>query len=379
MLNIALVDNIETIGAETWQGLLQSCYPFGQFGFLHALEQTGCVGEASGWLPQHLVVRNPSNKIIACAPAYVKYHSWGEYIFDWAWAEAFQRAGRPYYPKLVCAIPFTPAWGPRLFGQLSTAELVEVQQWLEGHIEFEQLSSLHWLLPEAAASKQLSSRWAQRQTAQFHWFNHNFEDFDQFLATFNARKRKSLLRERRKVAEQGINLVRKCGAQISAEEWRVFYQCYHTTYLKRSGRAGYLNFEFFQRLSDVMADQLMMVIAQRGQETIAAALCFYDDQTLYGRYWGCLEEIECLHFEACYYQGIEFAIERGLSRFDPGAQGEHKIQRGFEPVAVYSNHYLKDADARSAINHFIAEESNQTQTYIKAARDFLPFKNADES
>ncbi|MDN3637950.1 GNAT family N-acetyltransferase [Simiduia curdlanivorans] len=379
MLNIELVDTIEAIGANTWQSLLRSRYPFGRYDFLHALEQAGCVGAASGWQPQYLVVRNPARQIIACAPLYLKQHSWGEYVFDWAWAEAFQRAGRPYYPKLVAAIPFTPAWGPRMFGQLTPAELLQVQQWLEQHVETEQLSSLHWLLPEAAASEQLSARWAQRQTAQFHWFNRSFNDFNEFLATFNARKRKSLLRERRKVMEQGVHLVRKSGADISAADWRLFYQCYHTTYLKRSGRAGYLNFDFFQRLGEVMAEQMMMVIAQRGEQTIATALCFFDDETLYGRYWGCLEEVECLHFEACYYQGIEFAIARGLKRFDPGAQGEHKIQRGFEPVAVYSNHYIKDTDARAAINHFIAEERNQTQAYLKAARDLLPYKNTDNA
>lgn len=373
MLNIRFIDSIRAIPADQWQTLLASRYPFLQHAFLQALEDSGCVAAESGWQPHHLLVYE-QDTLIAAAPLYLKSHSWGEYIFDWAWADAFQRAGRAYYPKLVCAVPFTPATGPRLLGEVSTQQRVAIQHLLEQTCEREQISSLHWLFSDSANAHKLAPRWPMRETVQFHWFNENFGTFNDFLQTFNARKRKSLLRERRRVAEQGITLSRKTGANITEHDWQVFYRCYHTTYLKHSGQGGYLNFPFFLALGQCLSEQLMMVTATHEGRTVAASLCFFDDQHLYGRYWGCVEEFECLHFEACYYQGIEFAIEKGLAHFDPGAQGEHKIQRGFRPIRVFSNHWIKDEDARKAIGRVIDQERAQTQQYLEAASTYLPFK-----
>ncbi|AFU99687.2 GNAT family N-acetyltransferase [Simiduia agarivorans] len=372
-MHCQFLTSIHDIPEAEWQTLLGSDYPFLQYAFLSALETSGCVGEGTGWHPHYLWVTE-AQVPVAAAPLFIKTDSWGEYVFDWAWADAFRRAGRAYYPKWVCAIPFTPASGPRLLGTLTAGHWPALQQQLEQQAHNNAISSLHWLLSGPDESAQLAPRWRQRQGTQFHWFNHGFKDFAGFLATFNARKRKSLLRERRKVAEAGITLTRKTGADITAADWEHFYACYRHTYAKRSGHAGYLNRAFFQTLSQSLAHQVMLVQAEREGQLIASALNFFDAHTLYGRYWGCLEEWDCLHFEACYYQGIEFAIEQKLTRFDPGAQGEHKIQRGFTPVPVVSNHWIKDADARAAIDQFIETERRHNEAYLKAAADLLPFR-----
>lgn len=372
-MHCQFLSSIHEVSSAQWQNLLGTDYPFLQYGFLSALETSGCVGEGTGWMPHYLWIEQ-NNTPVAAAPLYMKTDSWGEYVFDWAWADAFRRAGRAYYPKWVCAVPFTPASGPRLLGKLQAEQWPEIQQQLEHQAQREAVSSLHWLLPSLAESNQLADRWPQREGTQFHWFNQGFSDFSAFLASFNARKRKSLLRERRKVAEAGIQLLRKTGASITTADWDHFYACYRQTYAKRSGHGGYLNRAFFHCLSDTMADQALLVQAVREGQLIASALYFFDAHTLYGRYWGCLEEWDCLHFEACYYQGIEFAIERKLARFDPGAQGEHKIQRGFTPVPVFSNHWIKDSDARTAIAQFIRAEAEHNQAYLRAAAELLPFK-----
>lgn len=372
-MHCQFLSSIHDIPETQWQSLLASDYPFLQYAFLSALETTGCVGEGTGWQPHYLWIVQDQEPI-AAAPLFAKTDSWGEYVFDWAWADAFRRAGRAYYPKWVCAIPFTPATGPRLLGTLSNEQWPALQQELEREARKAAISSLHWLLPRPVESDQLAPRWQQREGTQFHWFNRGFRDFADFLASFNARKRKSLLRERRKVAEAGITFTRKSGPAISAADWDHFYACYRHTYAKRSGHAGYLNRAFFHSVRQSMAHQILLVQAERDGKLIASALNFFDSDTLYGRYWGCLEEWDCLHFEACYYQGIEFAIERKLARFDPGAQGEHKIQRGFTPVPVFSNHWIKDADARAAIEQFIQAERDHNAAYLQAATDLLPFK-----
>ncbi|UTA47977.1 GNAT family N-acetyltransferase [Simiduia sp. 21SJ11W-1] len=372
-LELEFIDSISQVDRDAWQALLGADYPFLQYDFLAALEQQGCVCAATGWQPHHLLIR-ASGALIGAAPLYLKQHSWGEYVFDWAWAQAYQNAGLNYYPKLLCSVPFTPATGPRLIGNLNAAQLTQLQALLEQHCQQLGASGIHWLLESADAARALSPRWALRETPQYHWFNNNYQNFDDFVATFASRKRKTLLRERRRVAEQGLRLTRHTGSDISAEQWRFFYHCYHTTYLKRSGQPGYLNLGFFEQLAQSLGEQILMVIAEQAGQPVAAALYFFDAHTLYGRYWGCLEEFDCLHFEACYYQGIEFAIERKLARFDSGAQGEHKIQRGFTPVAVYSNHWLAHEGGRAAVEAFIETESLQTRQYLQAAADYLPFK-----
>ena len=259
-MRFQFLPSISQIPARQWHQLLASDYPFLQHHFLLALEQSGCVGEGTGWLPRYLWVEQ-NGQPVAAAPLFTKTDSWGEYVFDWAWADAFRRAGRAYYPKLVCAVPFTPATGPRLLGD--PALLAELQPALEQWALEQGFSSLHWLFPDAQSSARLSPRWQQRHATQFHWFNQGFSRFEDFLARFNARKRKGLLRERRRVAEAGIRLERKSGQAISHGDWDHFYRCYQHTYQKRSGHGGYLNRNFFAHLGEQMADQVMMVVALR--------------------------------------------------------------------------------------------------------------------
>lgn len=381
MTEIRLIDSIHQISPDSWNRLWATDYPFIQHAFLAALEDSGCTCAKSGWAPSHLIVEN-QGQAIAAMPMYLKTHSYGEYVFDWAWADAYRRSGLNYYPKLVNAIPFTPATGPRL---ATTAEGGErnhitaaIAQFLSHHCQQHHISGWHSLFH----SQDDNALWQHQQLlsrigCQFHWHNQGFSQFDDFLATFNSRKRKSLRKERKQVLEAGVTLTRLTGKDISREDWDYFYAFYHTTYLKRSGNSGYLNREFFQAIADNMADQILMVKAERQGHIIAAALCFFDQQHLFGRYWGCREEVAGLHFEACYYQGIEFAIERGIQVFDPGAQGEHKIQRGFEPTLTYSGHWLSDSRFYAAVEDFLQREAISIQTYRRDCESYLPFKSTN--
>ncbi|NHO85874.1 N-acetyltransferase [Pseudoteredinibacter isoporae] len=379
--------SIESIDREHWQALWASDYPFVQYDFLLALEQSGSVSKASGWIPHHLLIWSgevPEEKgeLILAMPLYIKSHSYGEYVFDWAWADAYHRYGRDYYPKLLNAIPFTPATGPRfalkegldaeLFSEILIGQLKEESQRLGA-------SSFHSLFPKAKQLELLENNRdiLQRDAVQFHWMNDNYIDFDDFLSTFKSRKRKSLKSERRKVTQQGVEMRRVEGVDITDEQWHQFYHCYHLTYLKRSGRQGYLNREFFQRLAESCRESVMMVQAFYDGQMVAGALYFKDSQTLFGRYWGCLDQFDALHFEACYYQGIEYAIENQLKKFDPGAQGEHKIQRGFIPSFVHSLHWIAADEFRPAIADFLNQEKEHIQMYQKDAETYLPFKEVD--
>lgn len=385
MPEFRLIDSIHEVSPTDWDGLFDQAskgqnarYPFIRHGFLAALEDSGCTQTDTGWTPKHLLIHE-GDRLIGAMPLYLKAHSYGEYVFDWAWADAYQRNGLNYYPKLLSAIPFTPASGPRL----ALADGIDPQPMFEVVSEFLSQACLthHWsgwhCLFYPAQQQPL---WRPQQTlarvgCQFHWFNRNYRDFDDFLDTFNSRKRKSVRRERRGVSEAGVTLTRLVGDQISDDDWDRFYYFYHTTYLKRSGNTGYLNREFFEAIARNLGEQILMVKAEQEGDTIAAALCFFNDTHLYGRYWGCLEEIPGLHFEACYYQGIEFAIERGIQVFDPGAQGEHKIQRGFEPTLTYSQHWLADDRFHAAVADFLQRETPGVEAYREDCAGYLPFKN----
>jgi len=368
--------SIDQIDADVWNAICASDYPFLRHEFLAALEHSGSVGGKSGWKTYHLAAYQ-NGELVAVMPLYIKTHSYGEYVFDWAWADAYRRYDVPYYPKLLTAIPFTPASGPRLCtvpninkSELITAIVNDIQDQTNGG----QFSSWHLLFPK---SEELES-WQQtelrpRAGCQFHWFNRDYQNFDDFLSAFTSRKRKSIKRERRRVAEQGITLGSLTGDQISDLHIRNFYIFYQATYMKR-GQQGYLTLEFFLQLRAKMADQLVLVIAEKDGEPVAAALCLRDANTLYGRYWGCLEEYECLHFETCFYQGIEFCIANGIKRFDPGAQGEHKILRGFEPVKTWSLHWVEHEGFREAIDRFLGQEKLGMAQYQEQITDMLPFK-----
>ena len=367
------------IAASDWNAVAGIDYPFGRHEFLYGLEQTGCASADTGWQPCHLLLRDEVG-ILAVMPTYLKSHSYGEYVFDWSWADAWQRSGLDYYPKLVSAIPFTPATGPRLSTRPGTDQAMAWDAALGAIRQFahrQGISSWHLLFPEEAVASHLLRAGVHRRTAtQFHWYNEGYTCFEDFLAGFTSRKRKSLRRERARVAEQGLTLKTLCGAEIGQEQWLQFHRFYQQTYAKRSGHGGYLTREFFTETAPHLGDQVVMVLACLEQRPVAGALYFRSNDTLYGRYWGCEREYDCLHFEACYYQGIEYCIAEGLRRFDPGAQGEHKIQRGFRPVPTWSNHWIADPRLSAAVGEFTRSEAQHNEAYLREASTLLPFREA---
>ena len=376
-MKVKFLKSINEVAAEDWNAITGSDYPFTSYEFLHALETSGATCNETGWIVHHALVYH-KQQWVAVMPLYLKYHSYGEYVFDFQWAEAYQSHGYDYYPKLISAIPFTPATGPRLCVRSGFQKKVILESLIKAIKEYscaEKISSWHCLFPNENDSGELESlNISQRTGVQFHWFNNNYQRFDDFLLDFNSRKRKNLKKERKKVVEQHLKIERLEGSQISDEIWQRFYHFYQLTYVKRSGHGGYLGIEFFIELGKRMPEHLMMVLAKKNDQIIAAALNLKDSTTLYGCYWGCYEEYDFLHFEACYYQGIEYCIEQGLERFDPGAQGEHKIQRGFRPVYTYSNHFIKDERFQLAINSFLKEEKTYISQYYQDAKNYLPFK-----
>ena len=374
------LDSIAKISPDNWNKLVGSDYPFLQYEFLFALEKSGCTTAQSGWKPHHLLVKNNTNKIIALMPLYLKNNSMGEYVFDWSWADAYYQHGVEYYPKLVTSVPFTPSAGPRICidPSESNEELVSyIVNCIKREAELLNCSSWHILFPDKDVSDSLSKLdLPQRQGCQYQWFNKSYTDFDNFLAGFASRKRKNLKKERKKVQENNIQFEWLEGNDISIEQWQCFYKFYQNTYLVR-GRPAYLSLAFFLEIARLMPHQILLVLAKKDDAYIAGALSFKDERSLYGRYWGCDEEWQFLHFETCYYQGIEYCIKHNLQKFDSGAQGEHKIQRGFEPVLTYSNHWISHPEFSAAINQFINEEKNHLSQYQKLATKHLPFKKTE--
>jgi uncharacterized protein len=375
-MQISQIASISEVNSESWNSLVGDGYPFMRHEFLLALEDSGCVSEQTGWQPKHILVFD-NNALIAAMPVYLKTHSRGEYVFDNQWAYAYEQNGVRYYPKWLTAIPFTPCQGLRI----AINDRADQQQVTELLIDFiktqseqDSISSWHCLFP---VGEQLESfralGLAIREGVQFQWFNKNYQTFDEFLSTLNASKRKMLKRERRKIIEQGIEMVQLSGGEVSEYQWQVFYDFYQMTYLKH-GTRPYLNLDFFLSCAATMSDNLLLVFALKDGAYVGAALSFVGGDTLYGRYWGCLEEYNVLHFEACYYQGLDYCIAKGLKRFDSGAQGEHKIARGFEPVTTYSAHWFQDERFAKAIGQFLLREKNAVQFYKDDATKYLPFK-----
>lgn len=374
-MKVKQINSMAQVNGEDWNRLAGDAYPFLRHEFLLALEQSGSVCEQTGWLPAHLLVMD-EDKLVAFMPLYLKQHSYGEYVFDHQWAQAYQQQGIHYYPKWLTAIPLTPCQGTRIIH--AAIDPLEVAQLLLTFIKqlSEQLgiSSWHCLFPDRQQVELFRSLGLSiREGVQFHWFNQDYRDFNDFLHSLNASKRKMLKRERRRVSEQGVRMLRIAGQDVSELQWQTFFRFYTMTYLKR-GAQPYLNLAFFQQIAATMGEQLLLVLAIKGDDTIAAALSFVGQDTLYGRYWGCYEQYNSLHFEACYYQGLDYCIERGLKRFDSGAQGEHKISRGFEPITTYSAHWIKDAQFAKAIEHFLTREQKAVQHYKQDAAAYLPFK-----
>ncbi|MDO8906911.1 MAG: GNAT family N-acetyltransferase [Pseudohongiella sp.] len=381
-LEIQLGLSIKDIEPHAWNSLVCGQSPFVQHGFLLALEQSGSVSAKTGWEPCHIAVYQ-QGCLVAAMPLYIKHHSYGEYVFDWAWADAYRRNGLAYYPKLLTAIPFTPSQSPRLLTQDRTLPIrlaAPIFEAVKAYGEKIGASSWHVLFPDHGTAEVLDTTdLIRREACQFHWNNKNFRSFDDFLATCNSRKRKNLKKERSDVAQQGFRFERLIGAQITAEIWDQFYVFYQNTYQVR-GQYGYLTREFFTALHASMPAQvfLIMVSHQDRSGYVAGAMFLKDDTTLYGRYWGCEQDYQNLHFETCYYQGIDICIAEKLQRFDAGAQGEHKLRRGFEPVITCSYHWISHPQFSKAIRDYCEEERSHTEAYKQAAREQLPFK-ADNS
>lgn len=377
-LRFEFISSIAQIPALDWDRLTTMHGPLLQHSFLVALEESGSVGEQTGWQSQHLLIYQKQS-LIGILPLYIKTHSYGEYVFDFAWAEAYHRNGLNYYPKLISAIPFTPVSGPRLLlaAHIRVDEVINrLCTALKTRITDLGLSSIHWLFVETATSDLLNKQGLlQRKSVQFQWYNRGYQNFEDFLARFTSRKRKSLRKERAKVCAAGLSVLRFKGKDISLDHMDFFFSCYQQTYVKRSGHGGYLTHSFFRQLLTTMAEHLLLVIAFRNDQPIAAAFYLYDQRQLCGRYWGALEEFDGLHFECCYYQGIEFCIEQGIASFNPGTQGEHKIMRGFEPIYCYSNHYLIEPVFHQTVERFLQQERPQIARYKLQAEGLLPFKS----
>lgn len=375
LMKIRQLAAIEEVPAEQWDGLLTNDYPFIRHAFLAALEASGSVGVEQGWEPAHLLVVNADNSLQAALPLYRKMHSYGEYVFDFQWAQAWERAGQDYYPKLLAAIPYSPVQGPRLSARCETSRDL-LLEYIDNNLLHKQSSGAHLLfnLGEENVSLQAAG-WVQRLGCQFHWFNRGYQHFDDFLAACNSRKRKNFRKERQAVEAQGISFQWLSGAQLTAQVWDRFYPFYAATYLKRD-QQPYLTPAFFRMLGDSMPDAIRLVFARHDDRDVAGAFFLADSNALYGRYWGCLEEYDRLHFETCFYQGMERCIAEGLARFDAGAQGEHKLIRGFEPVLTQSWHKLQEP-LHAAVADFLVREREGVQAYHLEARGYLPYRQAE--
>jgi predicted N-acyltransferase len=371
---------LSDIGQAAWDGLLalqDQPNPFLSFAFLDALHASGSAAADKGWQPQFIALYEDDGaggeRLAAALPLYVKGHSYGEYVFDWAWADAYARNGLDYYPKLLAAIPFTPVTGPRLLARddAGRAALVDVLRAVQEQSDF---SSTHVLFPPEQQAQQLADAgFLLRSGVQFHWENADYASFDDFLATLEQKKRKNIRAERRKVREAGVLLRRVRGRDATDDDWRFFNRCYRHTYAEHHS-TPYLNLDFFRRIGAAMPDNLLLVLAERDGVPIAASLVVHDATTLYGRYWGALEHVACLHFETAYYQPLEFCIEQKIQVFEGGAQGEHKMARGFLPTRTWSAHWLKQPAFADAVGQFLERETGGIDDYIDELNDRSPFK-----
>ena len=379
-LEVKLVQGIEQLDAADWDACAGADQPFLSHAFLRSLEASGSACRETGWLPLHVVVE-AGGRLLGCAPMYLKSHSYGEYVFDWGWANAYERAGGRYYPKLQVAVPFTPVPGPRLL--LAPGAGPEIRaalaKGLVGAAEQLGVSSLHVTFCERAEREALADQGLlRRQGVQYHWHNRGYSSFDDFLATLKSSKRKTIRKERARIAEQGLALEILTGDALTPAIWDTFYPFYRSTVDKRWGGA-YLRKAFFRRLGDTLADRVVLVMARHGSRYVGGALNLLGADTLYGRIWGCRQQFEFLHFEACYYQAIDFAIAHGLARVEAGAQGPHKLQRGYEPVPTYSAHWIRDPGFRDAVEHFLAQERLEMTCELDQLRELLPYRHEQES
>jgi predicted N-acyltransferase len=372
------VDALEAWLRPAWDALVKDSAPDAVLvssNYLATLEDTRCVGDNTGWTPRHLLLWDEKNQLAAACPLYVKTHSYGEYVFDWAWADAYHRHNLSYYPKYLCALPFTPVSGARLLARNEAARL-ELAKTLVKVTQNNEMSSCHVLLPDALSALALQSAgFMQRKGVQFHWLNQQYQDFEHFLEGLTQPKRKKIRTERRKTQEAGIRFEWKDGHTATQADWAFFYRCYANTYTAHHS-TPYLNEEFFKLLAQRMPNGVLLCIGMRGSQAVAASFFIRSDNRLFGRYWGTTEYIACLHFEACYYQPIQYAIENNIPVFEGGAQGEHKIARGLQPMQTTSWHWLAHPAFNNAIEQFLQRESGGMDEYLDDLNERLPFKAA---
>ena len=379
---VTLTNSINDITKKEWDICAGIDNPFLSYDFMSSLEDSGSVGPETGWLPQHLLYRNSSKKLIGIVPLYLKGHSYGEYVFDWGWADAFERAGQKYFPKLLSAVPFTPVTCPKLCvcpGENKEQVHAVLASGLVSALTQLKVSSLHVNFSTEGDWNFLGeSGFLKRLGIQYHWHNDNYASFEGFLEKLSSRKRKAIRKERKAAAASGVKIRLLTGEEIKKRHWDAFYQFYVDTSDRKWGSA-YLNREFFDILGERMADKVLLVMAEYDETLVGGALNFIGTDTLYGRNWGCLADFKFLHFEACYYRAIDFAIERGLSRVEAGAQGHHKLQRGYTPTLTYSNHFILDAQFREAVADFLKREGRHVLLEKTELEKQSPFRKIEKN
>jgi predicted N-acyltransferase len=375
-LQVTVNDSMAAIDRDAWNRLANDDCPFLSHEFLNLAETSGCVSSRSGWQPRHLTL-NDGKRLRAAMPLYEKSNSWGEFVFDWAWANAYEQSGLSYYPKLVAAIPFTPAPGRRIL-LAEPGDLVAAKTLLAAGVDLaaeSNCSSLHVLFPAPEELELLrDAGFMVRKDCQFHWHNSDYTSFDDFLNTFTAAKRKKVRRDRRRVQENGIRIRRLRGTEIDASVWSRVYELISRTFLIR-GNAPYFNEAFFREIAVQIPTSVLVVLAEFENEIVAAAVFFESDTRLYGRYWGSDTHYDSLHFETCYYQGIDYCIETGKQVFEPGTQGEHKISRGFTPIPTWSAHWLAHSEFSAAIECYVDAEAQHVERYIETVAAHTPYKS----
>lgn len=376
-MEIHIQDSLDTIDREAWNTLNVDDDPFLLYEFLSALETTGCLGENHGWYPRYFTIRDENKTLLAACPAYIKTNSYGEFVFDWSWADAYRANGLDYYPKLVIGVPYTPATGRRLLvhPQANYPELAKMlAQAVRQYANDSHLSGVHWLFTDQRDTQTLEENgYRLRLGCQYHWQNRDYANFEEFLGECTAKRRKTMKRERRSVSEQDLHISVRSGDSLSGEEWRIVCDLYTSTFDRKWGEAS-LNLAFFETAGKTMGERFVIVFATFEEDIIACSVMLKSRDALFGRYWGCYREFRDLHFEACFYQGIEYCIRHKLKRFEPGAQGEHKIPRGFVPTKTWSAHQVFHFGFDAAIGRYLVQEKEAMMERCEELHGLLPFR-----
>lgn len=380
-LGARTVSSLSEVNAGEWNACAGTDNPFLTHAFLHALEESGSCRAETGWLPQHVLLEGKGSALVGAMPMYVKGHSQGEYVFDHNWAHAYENAGGRYYPKLQVSVPFTPATGPRLLVPPGPGKERNQRLLIQAATQIADklgVSSLHVTFPTESEWKLMGGTGLlQRTGEQFHWENAGYENFNEFLENLTSRKRKSIRKERARAIAEGVKIETLTGTDLKEEHWAAFFAFYTDTGNRKWG-IPYLTRTFFDLIHHTMRDKIALVMCQRNGRYIAGALNFIGADTLFGRHWGCIEEHDCLHFEACYYRAIDFAIERGLQHVEAGAQGAHKVHRGYLPRLTYSAHWIRDENFRRAVETYLTQERDEIESHVDAIEfNYSPFRQTD--